>query len=368
MIRISRRQALRLAAFSILSGAVAACGLGTGQPAPTPTGSQPQGATPEPGATAAPQATPTPTGRQPLASGPSVAITPIADFYNVSISQHTDWIKAEGYTLAVGGAVAQPLKLSLSDLKTLPIVEQMRTLECISNPVGGNLISNAMWKAVRLGDVLHKAGLKSSAIEIKISSADSFHTSIPVALAINPDSLLAFEMNGETLPNKHGFPLRALFPGRYGMKQPKWITAIDAITSSHLGYWERQGWSNDAFVRVNSQFYTPEDGDEIAADSYPISGIVFASDVGVAKVEVSTDGGATWNEARLLRGPTHLTWGEWRYDWSPAAAGRATLIVRATDNSGAVQPLAEGGRIMIPDSEMDGVWATDRVFVAVKKS
>ena len=92
------------------------------------------------------------------------------------------------------------------------------------------------------------------------------------------------------------------------MKQPKWITSIEAITEPSLGYWERQGWSNDAIVQINSQIRTPHSGEIIAPGTYPISGTAWSNDNGIAKLEVSTDGGKTWHEARLVRGPTPLTW------------------------------------------------------------
>jgi hypothetical protein len=134
MMRLSRRQALRRAPVTFMSGTVAACALA--EPARTPTQ-----------ASGAPSGTPTPAGRVPRASSPSVAVTPNHDFYTTAITQRSDWLKPECYTLSIIGAVERTLMLTLSDLQALPAVEQMRTLECIGNPVGGDLIGNAVGRA-----------------------------------------------------------------------------------------------------------------------------------------------------------------------------------------------------------------------------
>jgi DMSO/TMAO reductase YedYZ molybdopterin-dependent catalytic subunit len=228
------------------------------------------------------------------------------------------------------------------------------------------MIGNAMWKGARLADVLKLAGLRAAAVEIKMTSADGYHTSIPAALATHPDSLLAYEMNGVALPNEHGSPVRCLFPGRYGTKQPKWITVIEAVTQPYIGYWERQGWSNDAIVRINSRIVTPSANEVIAAPTYPISGVVFSNDAGVRKLEVSTDGGQTWHDANLVRGPSPLAWSEWRYDWPTPPSGAYVVIARATDNEGNQQPLA-GSRQLVPDDSREGLWTAAHVTAAVKK-
>jgi DMSO/TMAO reductase YedYZ molybdopterin-dependent catalytic subunit len=360
MTRLTRRQALRLAVMSISSAAVAGCTINAdapATPAPTPVAAPTAAA---PGPTAAPPA------RYIYGGGPSVSITPIADFYNVAISQRHDWLDAQSYRLAVSGEVERALTLSLSDIRALPAVEEMRTLECIGNPAGGELIGNAVWKGARLADVLQRAGLRSAAIEIRLRGADAYATSVPVALATDRDCLLAYEMNGAPLPDKHGAPLRALLPGRYGQKQAKWLVAIEAIGEPFLGHWERQGWSNDAIVKVNAQMRTPESSEIVSSAVYPISGTAFANQSGVAGIEVSADGGATWQTARLVRGPSPLAWSEWRFDWITPASGDARLIVRATDGDGARQPLRDDSG-MSPDSVLEGTWTAHQRSATVRK-
>ena len=350
MTRLTRRQALRLAAVSISSVALAACRRREqcagrrARRAPTATAIATPSVTRQVNATATALATATATPPAPRrdaewGSGPSVSITPINDFFDVAISQRDDWFAAQPYTLNVSGLVERPLSLSLDDIKALPAVEQMRTLECIGNASGGSLIGNALWKGVRLADVLRLAGVRSLAVEIKVTGADNYATSVPLALATQPDALLVYEMNGEPLPGKHGTPLRALFPSRYGQKDPKWITAIEAISEPFVGFWESQGWSNDAIIRVNSQIRTPESGDRLSPGVIVISGTALANESGVARLEVSADGGQTWREARLVHGPTPLAWSEWRYEWQAQAGGDVTLMARAADNDGNQQPL-----------------------------
>src|SRR5690606_36573230 len=115
-------------------------------------------------------------------------------------------------------------------------------------------------------------------------------------LAQDPRSLLVYEMNGEPLPADHGFPLRCLWPGRYGQKQPKWLTRIELVAEPTLGYWESQGWSNEAIIRPNSQIRAPETFVTLPPEPIRVSGFAFANRTGVAKVEVSTDNGETWHD------------------------------------------------------------------------
>lgn len=371
---MSRRQALRLAGLAVSALAVAACGAEPTLTAGTPATATQATSTDVPSFPAidptapiagGPRPQDAPRNRMPLGAGPSVAITPVGEFYTVSISQGSGWIDASSYFLSVSGAVQQPLSFSLNDLKSLPTVEQMRTLECISNPVGGNLIGNATWKAVRLSDVLSQVRLNSDVVEIRLRAADGFSTSIPVALALDKDSLLAYEMNGQLLTDPHGAPLRALWPGRYGMKQPKWITSIEAITKPYLGYWEQQGWSNEAIIKINSQIRTPDESEEVSAGVYPISGVAYSDHTGVAKVDISTDGGKTWTAARLVRAPSTLAWTEWRFDWQTPASGSHTIIARAADGAGKEQPVGTS-RVLLPDNVLEGVSQAHRLVVFVK--
>ena len=148
-------------------------------------------------------------------------------------------------------------------------------------------------------------------------------------------------MNDEPLPNEHGFPLRAVVPGIYGMMNAKWITGIEVVDYAYLGYWQDRGWSNDARINTASLIYYPSPQSQVS-ESIPIAGIAFAGDRGISKVEVSVDGGRTWNLATLKTPLSPYAWVLWAYEWKPANKGSTTLTVRAYDGAGTVQnPFAE---------------------------
>ena len=159
--------------------------------------------------------------------------------------------------------------------------------------------------------------------------------------------VLVWLMNGEPLTRKHGFPLRALVPGRYGMKNPKWITDLTLERKEPEGYWAARGWSRTAFIQPMSRFDVPGRNNRVPAGLSPLRGIAFAGERGIARVEVSVDGGVTWNDATLQPPLSDFTWLRWHYDFE-AKPPRHTLVVRATDSTGRRQvmeprdPLPEG--------------------------
>jgi DMSO/TMAO reductase YedYZ molybdopterin-dependent catalytic subunit len=304
-----------------------------------------------------------------IGMGDQVKYTPNEDFYNVDIGAGHPAIDGVSWRLELGGKIEKPLKLSLDEIKTLPSVTQTRTFECISNPVGGSLVGNALWVGVQMKRVLEMAGVSAGAKELLVRAADGFHTSIPIELALHENALLVYAMNGEPLPRDHGFPLRCVWPGRYGMKQPRWITRIEVLDTHHVGFWEQQGWSNEATIKINSQIYAPQSRETIATPTYMIRGLAHAGLSGVKKVDVSTDNGKTWNEATLIRGPEpkELVWTEWRYEWQvPPDNGRYIIVARATSNDGVMQ---EGvGDSLLGDTFPDGTNRMHAVTAMVKRA
>jgi DMSO/TMAO reductase YedYZ molybdopterin-dependent catalytic subunit len=271
--------------------------------------------------------------------GDKVKYTANDAFYDVDIGAGHPAVDGPSWRLTLAGSVEKQLQLSLDDLKQLPSVTQSRTFECISNPVGGPLIGNAVWVGVQMKQLLTMAGMKASAKELVVRALDGFHTSIPIALAQDDNALLVYSMNGEPLPRDHGFPLRCVWPGRFGMKQPRWITRMEVIDTTYVGYWEQQGWSNDAFIKINSQILAPDSREVISTPTYTIRGLAHNGLAGVKQVDISTDDGKTWNAATLIRGPEpkNLVWTEWRYEWKVPADGRYVVVARATANDGVVQ-------------------------------
>jgi DMSO/TMAO reductase YedYZ molybdopterin-dependent catalytic subunit len=172
-------------------------------------------------------------------------------------------------------------------------------------------------------------------------SVDGYSVGIPLSRAMMSDSMVAYEMNDTTLPQKHGFPLRAVVPGLYGMMSAKWVRKIQLVNSFYSGYWQTRGWSNDGTVQTVAFIILPGQGAQQSLSqnkgSILLGGYAYAGDRGVSKVEVSTDGGSTWQSATLKQAIANNTWALWALDWHPSAPGAYTIYARATDGSEVVQ-------------------------------
>jgi DMSO/TMAO reductase YedYZ molybdopterin-dependent catalytic subunit len=263
-------------------------------------------------------------------------VTPNEEFY---ITQY-DGVPAvdpESWRLVVTGAVARELSLTLDDIKTYAQTTDYNTLICIGNGIGGDLIGNAFWKGVRLMDVLEAAELKEDARELVLYGADGYLDSFPIEKALHQDTRLAFEMNGDPLPEVHGFPLRAVVPGLYGIKNVKWIEKIEVSSEDVRGYWQKRGWNEEGIIKVTSRIDMPKGGDMITARSYEVSGIAFGGEHPIAGVEVSTDGGKSWADATIKPALSRYAWTLWSFDWQIPGAGEYEFAARATDESGRVQ-------------------------------
>ncbi|MDP9298074.1 MAG: molybdopterin-dependent oxidoreductase [Actinomycetota bacterium] len=258
-------------------------------------------------------------------------ITPNAGFYVVDEEIIDPDVDAQTWRLSVGGVVDRPFELTYDELLGTPAIEQYTTFECISNPIGGDLISNAKWTGVPLRDLLGRAGVRPEAVEVVSRSIGGYSDSIPIEDAMRPDALVAIGMNGQTLPRAHGFPARLVVPGYYGMKQPKWLIDIEVVDRPYRGYWEARGWVKAAVVKTMSRIDTVAQ----VAGGWTVAGVAFAGDRGISKVEVSLDGGTTWREATLETAISKETWRRWRLPFDRSAA--TSVVVRAVDGDGVVQ-------------------------------
>jgi len=270
------------------------------------------------------------------------AITPNADFYLTS-SQDEPAVDAANWSLAIDGLVEQPLRFDYDQVRGLPRYETELTLECISNSVGGSAIGNARWRGALLQPLLDRARVKPGAVYAILHAADGYTTGIPVSRLLRPENFLAYEMNGESLPRRHGYPLRIFIPGKFGMKQPKWLTRIEFVEREYLGYWEQQGWSNDAERHLVAVIDSPRDAARLSGPRVLLAGYAVSDASGVSRVEVSTDGGRTFQPAEIFSNPSPYVWAFWKYDWAHPAPGRYTLQARATDGRGRVQTAALAG-------------------------
>ncbi|MEX2260727.1 MAG: molybdopterin-dependent oxidoreductase [Bryobacteraceae bacterium] len=304
-------------------------------------------------------------------------ITPVERFF-VRTHVYEPQIDVESWKLRIDGEVETPLTLTLDDLRQLPKAEVVGVLECAGNgrsffePTvigmqwthGG--VGNGRWAGARLGDVLKKAGIKSSAKHILFDGADvpigtmpDFTRTVPLKKSLDPSTLLAYEMNGQPLPAAHGFPLRVVAPGWAGDSWVKWITHIQALDREHDGFFMKTayrypvrpvapGEAVDAAnlspveaLRPKSVIASPVENARLPNGPVRIQGAAWSGESPIVKVEVSTDSGRTWRAAQLGPDRAKYAWRLWEARWSPPGPGSYLLMARATDASGQTQPFAQ---------------------------
>ena len=299
-----------------------------------------------------PQTGPKPKGFEDPNLAPILAseVTPTYLFYRIDINPIVPQVDSKSWNLTIKGLVEKPLTINYDQIKSMPSVEEYVTLECISNKVGGDLISTALWKGVRLSQLLEKAAIKPNVKYVVFRCADGYDVGIPIEKSQMEGTILAYDMNYAPLTPKHGFPVRAIVPGLYGMMNPKWITEIELVDSVYEGYWQRLGWRNNAEDNTGSTILIPDHAparqrfrklDETDDTSYggkvPIAGIAFAGNRGISKVEVSTDGGITWKTAQIKDPLSQYTWVLWTAGYVPPNKENYKIVVRATDKTGNTQ-------------------------------
>jgi len=299
-------------------------------------------------------------------------ITP-SDRFFVRCHTYTPKVNLNEWSLKVDGVVDHSTTLTMDDLKKLPRVELVGVLECAGNGrsfyephVAGTQwafgsVGNGRWAGVRLRDVLQKAGINDSAKQVLCDGADvpigkmpDFQRTIPVAKALHPDTLLAYEMNGRALPVEHGFPLRVIAPGWAGDSWVKWLQHIEVLDHEFDGFWMKSAYRHPTHpvapgtavdlsemvpvtdLNVKSVIATPSEWAKPGA--VRIQGTAWSNTSPVSKVAVSTDGGHSWKPAKLGGKPTQYGWRLWQCDWKPAE-GKYTLLSRATNMAGEAQPL-----------------------------
>jgi DMSO/TMAO reductase YedYZ molybdopterin-dependent catalytic subunit len=289
-------------------------------------------------------------------------LTPTTDFFIRNHFGVPDDI-ARHWKLRISGQVRSEFEISYSDISRLASRTITATIECAGNGVGSGGVSTATWTGVPLAALLQKAVLRPEVTQIRLVGADRgiersllasvpFSRSIPLEKALHSDTLLAFKMNGDLLPPEHGRPLRAIVPGWYGMDSVKWLIRIEALdhedSNPFMTDWyvairvKTIGSERSVLTRmqVKSLIVHPRDGEVLTVAPYTISGVAWAGENRVAKVEVSTDGGREWSPATFKSDGLDYTWVFWNYDWHVHASNIYTIMVRATDERGNTQPHA----------------------------
>jgi DMSO/TMAO reductase YedYZ molybdopterin-dependent catalytic subunit len=288
------------------------------------------------------------------------AITPNDQFY-VTSYRSPPRVDAGTWTLTLKGLVERPFTLTYSEFLTRPVVKSIVTLECVGNRVAGDAISTAEWGGVPLKSLLEEAGASPQAVDVAFHAADGYSDSIRLERAMAGDVLIAHHMNGVPLPSGHGFPARVIVPGIYGMKHVQWLTAIEVLAQDYHGYYQKQGWSDDAAIKTMSRIDVPGHGDRLDVGEYVVQGLAFAGTRGIRLVEISADGGETWAPATLAPPLSQAAWVFWNYRWTIPLPGRYSLVVRATDGLGRVQSSVE------QDPFPDGAAGFHEVTVAVER-
>jgi DMSO/TMAO reductase YedYZ molybdopterin-dependent catalytic subunit len=284
------------------------------------------------------------------------------DFYLIDTSPTPPLVVTDDWTLRVTGLVDRELTLSYADLLARDLVEEVVTLSCVSNEVGGDLVGNARWSGIPLRALLEEAGVRSDATQLVGEAVDGFTAGFPTSALDDPAraALVAVGMNGEPLPRAHGFPARLVVSGLYGyVSATKWLSEIRLTTlEDEDGYWISRGWAKEAPVKTQSRIDVPRNRSTVAAGRVPIAGVAWAPSRGISRVEVRVDGGE-WREADLGAVASDDTWVQWHVAWD-AAPGDHEIEVRATDGAGETQ--GEDRVAPIPDGA-EG-WHTRTVRVA----
>ena len=271
-------------------------------------------------------------------AGATPFITSNGDFYRVDTALLLPGVQAEEWSLRVHGMVDRELTIDFADLLDRPMVERFITLACVSNEVGGGLVGNARWLGVPLRDVLESAGVHDEADQLVSRSADGWTAGTPVRVVMDGrDALLAVGMNGEPLPQSHGFPVRMVVPGLYGyVSATKWLVDLELTTfDAYDAYWVRRGWAEQGPIKTMTRIDTPRGSAALDAGNVVIAGTAWAQHRGIDGVEVRVDDGR-WMAASPATEVSVDTWRLWSLDWA-AKPGRHTLQARAIDGNGDVQ-------------------------------
>jgi DMSO/TMAO reductase YedYZ molybdopterin-dependent catalytic subunit len=275
-------------------------------------------------------------------------VVPNNDFYRIDTALVVPQVGVDSWKLNIDGMVDNPLELTFDDLLARPQIERQITLSCVSNPVGGNLVGNALWQGVLLKDILDEAGVQAGAEQVVSQSIDGWTCGSPLeAIMDGRDAMLAIAMNGEPLPAQHGYPVRIVVPGLFGyVSATKWVTDIRLTRWDEFdAYWIPRGWSKEGPVKTMARIDTPRSGAKKQGE-IAIGGVAWAVHRGVSKVQIRLDEGE-WRDAELGSVPSADTWVQWVYRLNDAAPGQYAVEVRAFDGSGEPQP--EEPKAVAPD-------------------
>lgn len=265
-------------------------------------------------------------------------VTGNADFYRIDTALSVPQMSRTDWQLRIHGMVDREVTLRFGDLERFEVVEQAVTLTCVSNPVGGELISNAVWTGYRVRDLLAEAGVQPDSDMVLSMSVDGWTAGTPVEALTGEGAMLAIGMNGEPLPVEHGYPARLVVPGLYGyVSATKWVTELELTRFDRAeAYWTRLGWSPRGPIKTESRIDVPRSGQDVAVGPNTFGGVAWAQNRGIRAVEVQIDDG-DWQQATLGDSYSNETWRLWSIPWEARDPGLHKITVRATDNTGYTQ-------------------------------
>jgi len=287
-------------------------------------------------------------------SGPGVKpIAPNDQFYTVTKNVVDPNISKRVWALEITGKVDSPKTYDFDQLVSLGAIEQETTLMCISNTIGAGLFSNAVWTGVPMAALLTASGVSPDAVEVKLHAADGYTDTFAIEKALDPTTMVVYLMNGDPLPERHGYPARVIVPGLFGEKNVKWVTGIEVIDYDGQGFYEQQGWGPSFVIPTRSDIFAPQWRRGSKGDAFvdpfnrnrvaTIKGRAFGGNRGIRTVEVSVDGGESWNPATIDYPGTRLTWTFWSYRWTPTTVGDIVVLSRAVDGEGGAQSSEKRG-------------------------
>jgi DMSO/TMAO reductase YedYZ molybdopterin-dependent catalytic subunit len=274
-------------------------------------------------------------------------ITSSADFYRVDTALTVPQLSHRDWRLRIHGMVDREATYRFEELAAFDVVEMVMTLACVSNPVGGNLISTGVWTGYRMADLLAAARVHADADMMLSTSIDGFTAGTPVeALTDGREALLAVGLNGQPLPIEHGYPARLVVPGLYGyVSATKWVVDMELTRFDKAkAYWTRFGWAARAPIKTESRIDVPKGGQKLPMQPVVFGGVAWAQNRGVRAVEVRIDDGV-WQPAELGASYSNATWRLWSFPWQAKSPGKHTITVRATDNTGATQTEDQVGTV-----------------------
>jgi len=276
--------------------------------------------------------------------GPLDPVTPTDKFYVVTKNLIDPYVDQSTWRLQVSGLVEEPKIYDYQALMALPSVTQESSMECISNGVGYHLLSNARWKGVRLSELLAASRMRPGVVQVVLHGADGFNHTMSTEKAMEDSTLVAYEMNGEPLRQRHGAPARVVVPSSYGEMNVKWLTRISLVDHDEKGYYEQQGWNPDT-VHTMSRIDFPK-ATPVSLAQMPtvrVQGVAFAGIRGISTVEMTVDGGLSWLPVTIDYAPAKTAWTLWHSDWQPGNPGEYVVMVRARDASGDLQSSTRRG-------------------------